>query len=633
MAHAFAASVVCLSCTLATSAFAADEVVVTATRASAGLPRDTLGASITTLTSEDLAERQVRSLADALRDVAGVAVNRAGPLGAQTQVRVRGTEANHVLVLVDGIEVTDPFLGEFDFSSLQVDEHARLEVLRGPQSALYGSDAIGGVIHYITQSGREAPGFTLRGEGGSFGTLAFAARAAGAAGDLDYAFSAGTQDASGSPTARNGVRDIGASNRVGSAKFGWQVNEAFALRAVARVSRANADFNSQDFNFTSPTYGYVVDGDDYARTRNVQGLVAAEIGRADAAFHQTLSLQGLDASRDSWSGSTRSGGDEGRRYKGSWVGTLALPSAAPQWVTFAVDREREEFRNNGPFASPAQSAKHTQDNTGVVAQYDLTLASRTGFGVALRHDANERFEDATTWRANLSQHFGTGTRGHVAAGTGIKNPSPTELFGFNPATFIGNPNLEPEKSRAWEVGIEQSLLSDRRATLGVTWSQARLDDEIYTRFSPTFVSSPDNRTQRSHQRSLESTLHAEFTPAWKLDASYTWLRARENGVEEVRRPPHIGSVNLLWRQPDAPLAVNLTARFNGSTDDLNFTNTGSARVRLASYTLVQLGARYAFGPSLEVFGRIENAFDESYEDVYTYRMPGRGVFAGLRASL
>ena len=633
MAHAFAASVSCLSAVFATSAVLADEVIVTATRAAAGLPRDTLGASITTLTPEDLAERQVRSLADALRDVPGVAVNRAGPLGAQTQVRVRGTEANHVLVLVDGIEVTDPFLGEFDFSSLQVDEFARLEVLRGPQSALYGSDAIGGVIHYLTQTGREAPGVALRGEGGSFGTLAFAARAAGVAGDFDYALTAGTQDASGSPTARRGMRDVGASNRVASGKFGWQPSDALALRAVLRVSRANTDFNSQDFDFTSPTYGFVVDGDDYARTRSVQGLLAAEIGRADAAFHQTLSVQGLDATRDSWAGTVRNGGDEGRRYKGSWVGTLTLPSAAPQWLTFALDREREEFRNNGPFATPAQSAKHTQDNTGVVAQYDLTLASRTGVGVAVRRDANQRFDDVTTWRALVSQRVGTATRVHAAAGTGIKNPSPTELFGFDPDTFIGNPALAAEKSRGWEVGFEQDLLADRRATFGFVWAQARLDDEIYTRFSPTFVSSPDNRSQRSHQRSLESTLRVAFTPAWKLDASYTWLRAREAGVEEVRRPPRSGSLNLLWRQPDAPLAVNLTARFSGSTDDFNFTSFGPPRVRLASYTLVQLGARYSFGPSLEVFGRIENALADSYEDVYTYRMPGRGVFAGLRAKL
>jgi vitamin B12 transporter len=608
----------------------ADELIVTATRAAGGVPRASLGASVTTLGADDLKERQVRSLADALRDVPGVAVSRAGPLGAATQVRLRGTEANHVLVLVDGIEVTDPFLGEYDFSSLQVDEHARIEVLRGPQSALYGSDAIGGVIHYLTQSGREAPGLSARVEGGSFGTAEFAARLAGVAGDVDYAVTGGAQDADGTPTARSGVRDIGASNRTLSGRVGWQPGERVALRGVLRVSRANADFNPQDFDFTSPTYGFVIDGDDRARTRSVQGLLAADFGGAGDRLHQTLSVQGVDASRDAWAAGSRQSGAVGRRVKGSYVATVDLPgTAVAQQLTLAVDRENESFRNNGPFASPAQSERHSLDNTGLVAQYDGLIGEHTGFGFALRRDANELFSDATTFRALASHSFGA-TRVRLAAGSGLKNPSPTELFGYDPATFVGNPALRPEKSRGWEVGAEQRML-DERALLGFTWAQARLTDEIYTRFSPSFVSSPDNRAERSHQRSLEGYGRVRLGTQWRIDAAYTWLRAREAGQEEVRRPPHSGSLNALWQTPAARLGLNLTVRFNGATDDFNFTASGPPRVRLDSYTLVQVGGRYALTPQIELYGRVDNVLAERYEDVYTYRMPGRGGFAGLRA--
>jgi len=157
-------------------------VVVTATRSGEATPVRDIGASITLLAPETLIERQTRTVADILRDVPGVAVNRTTGL---TQVRLRGSEANQTLVLIDGMEASDPFLSEFDFGSLVADENARIEVLRGQQSALYGSDAIGGVIHYITASGREAPGFSARVEGGTQETANALVRAAGVAGAFD----------------------------------------------------------------------------------------------------------------------------------------------------------------------------------------------------------------------------------------------------------------------------------------------------------------------------------------------------------------------------------------------------------------------------------------------------------------
>ena len=166
------------------------EVVVTATRDARGAFADTLGSSFTILSQEDLEKRQTRYVSDILRDVPGVAVSRLG-FGGQTQVRMRGAEGNHTLVMIDGIEASDPFFGEFDFATLIADDVARVEVLRGQQSALYGSDAIGGVINYITLDGREAPGLRTRLEGGSFGTKEVSARFAGATETVDYALSGG----------------------------------------------------------------------------------------------------------------------------------------------------------------------------------------------------------------------------------------------------------------------------------------------------------------------------------------------------------------------------------------------------------------------------------------------------------
>ncbi|MDX2234094.1 MAG: TonB-dependent receptor plug domain-containing protein, partial [Hyphomonadaceae bacterium] len=189
-----------------------DEIIVTATRDPQGIARAALGGSVTTIDAETIETRQIRQISDVLRDVPGAAVNRAGGVGGFTQVRLRGGESNHTLVLIDGMEVSDPYVGEFDFATLIADEVARVEVLRGQQGALYGSDAIGGVIHYITASGAEAPGVRARAEYGSFNAWDGAVRIADVAGPVDFAFSAAYQTTDGEPTARGGSRDVGASN-------------------------------------------------------------------------------------------------------------------------------------------------------------------------------------------------------------------------------------------------------------------------------------------------------------------------------------------------------------------------------------------------------------------------------------
>jgi vitamin B12 transporter len=609
-----------------------DQLVVSATRAPGGLDPLLIGSSITILGAQQLIDRQARTLTDVLRDVPGVSVSRAGPPGSVAQVRLRGTEANHALVLVDGMEATDPFFGEFDFATLHIDELARVEVLRGPQGALFGSDAIGGVIHYLTLSGREAPGIRLRAESGSFGTLDTALRVAGASGGFDYAVSAGLQRADGTPTARFGSRDIGVDNRTLSMRAGYDAGGGLRLRAVARASRNAADFNQQDFDFTSASYGYVIDSDDTSRNRSVQALLALDYASPEGGWQQSLQLQGLEARRDSAAGGFATGESFGRRTKGSYVASRRFAGAAfTQSLTFAGDIEREAFQNRGSFVTPAQGLARHIDNVGLVAQYDAAFGERAGAGVALRRDVNDRFDDAMTWRLQGSYRVAGSTRLRAAFGSGIKNPNPTELFGFDPDRFIGNADLRPERTRGWEVGVEQDF-ADGRVHAGVAYADARLDDEIFTRFLPGFVASPDNRDTRSRQRAVEMYSRAELGRGLRADVAWTFLDAQEDGAEEVRRPPQAGSLALAWQSADAARGLNITWRYNGRTDDFNFTNEGPPRVRLGSYQLLQVGARLRMTRTVEVFGRIENLLGETYEDVYTYRTPGRGFFLGLRAT-
>ena len=612
--------------------YSPDTIVVTASRLGT-IPVDQLGASVTVLDPQALDLRQTRQVSDILRDVPGVAVSRAGGVGGLTQIRLRGSEANHVLVLIDGIEVSDPYQGEFDFTTLIADEVARIEVLRGQQSSLYGSDAIGGVIQYLTLGGREQPGLSARLEGGSFGTVSGGARAAGVAGDLDYVVTSSAYHTGGLPNAIGGSRDLGADQVGASGKLTWSPTETFKLTGVARYSWTRADFNNSDFDAASPTFGQIVDTPGaYYTARALFGLVKGELNLLDGRWTSALTAQVADSRRRNYSAFGLDFGDNGTRYKGSFDSAIRFGSDRVQHkITAAVDVEREEFRNSSPASPFVFTGQRHTDNVGLVGVYDLVVDDRLALGASVRHDFNTRFADATTFRVQGSYKFATGTRVRAAYGTGVKNPGYFELYGFSSGQYIGNPDLRPEKSRGWEAGIEQRL--GGWGTAGVTYFRSRLDNEIYTTFGPApdFTSSA-NRDTRSRQRGVEAFVAARPVPQLRIDLAYTHLDAREDGTVEVRRPNDIGSANVTVFGKDERWSATLTARYNGKQRDVAFTDPSfvPVAVRLADYVLVNLAGSVRVGGRLEVFGRIENLFDEEYSQVFSYASPGRGAYGGVR---
>jgi len=614
-----------------------DTILVTASRSGDAVRVDQLGASVTVLDADALEQRQTRIVSDILRDVPGFAVSRTGAIGGFTQIRVRGSESNHVLVLIDGIKASDPFQGEYDFGTLIADEDARIEVLRGQQSALFGSDAIGGVIQYVTLTGAEAPGIRLRAEGGSFGTVSGGARVAGVTGDLDYALSSSYYGTRGSPTARGGTRDVGSDNAGASAKLIWNpAGGDFHLTAVGRYSLTDADQNNSEFDTTSPLFGYTIDSPGvHYRNQAFYGLVRAELGLLDGRWTNALTGQFADTTRKGYTAFGLDSGDKGRRYKGSFESAIRFGTdGLKHRVTAAVDVEREEFQNITPSPFVFQGWRHT-DNVGLVGQYELLAGDAFSFGASIRRDLNDRFDDATTWRVQSSYTFPEGTRVRAAYGTGVKNPGYYELYGFSDGRYIGNPNLKPEKSKGWEVGIEQEF-ADGRATIGATWFDNRLEDEIFTTFpAPDFIATPANRTSDSKQRGLELFVAARPIPQLRIDAAYTYLHAREDGAAEVRRPKHIGSINVTVLDPGGRFSTTLTARYNGRQDDVAFTDPSflPVRVSLQEYVLVNLSAEYRLTPSISLYGRVENLFDEKYEEIFSYVGQGRGAYAGVRVRL
>jgi vitamin B12 transporter len=413
-----------------------NDIVVTSTLSGDAIPTDLVGSSVTVIDAQDLQDRQTRILSDVLRDVPGVAVDRTGGVGGLTQVRIRGAEANQTLVFVDGIKADDPYDGSYDFATLLADDAARVEVLRGQQSSLYGSDAIGGVISYTTLTGREAPGYTARIEGGSMGTVSGGARAAGYTGDLDYALSASYYRTDGYPIAPGGSRDIGSANLGLSSKADWTPSSTFTLTAVGRYSFIHADTDDQLIAATSPIvngYPVIVAVDtpgEYYRNRGYYGLVGAHWSPFGDVWTTNLSAQIADTTRGNYNGSDVSFSDHGRRYRGAFDSTVRFGNDhVKNRFTMAADVERQDFQNTSP-GGFSDDSLHRIDTLGLVSQYDLTINDRLAISASARIDDNSRFNDDSTYRATASYLFPSGTRIHAAYGTGVKDPSASDLYAY-----------------------------------------------------------------------------------------------------------------------------------------------------------------------------------------------------------
>lgn len=599
-----------------------DDIVVTATRAETGIAREQLGGSVTLLSADDLQDRQVVSVSDLLRDVPGVEVSRLGVLGGLTQVRMRGAEGNHTLVLIDGMDASDVFQQEFDFANLIADDVARVEVLRGQQSALYGSDAIGGVIHYITATGREAPGARARAEYGSFNTGQLSVRVAGVNGPFDWALSGNVLDTDGTPGAPGGSRDLNYVGTTLTGRFGLELSENLSLTAVIRARGTEADVN-EDVDFDAiydDTPGV------YSEDESIHALIRADLSTFNDAWTHALVLQGADGQRASYS--SFPGVNEGQRLKASYVTTWRFGSESfDQHLTGAVDYRDETFSTTNIVG------ERTFDQTGVVLEYNALINGRLGLGAAVRNDSNSSFQDVTTYRAQASYALDSGTRLRAAAGSGVKNPTMSELFGFF-GTFVGNPDLQPEESTGWEVGLEQYFF-DRDVLVGVTYFDSELENEIGSQ-TILGVTRPINRVGTSSRQGVELFAQAELGQQWSVDVSYTYLDADEPTAgggrrREIRRAENIASVNVSWRTAGDRGGLNLNVRYNGEQNDDNFATFPATPVVLDAFTLVTIGGDWRLTEALDIYARVENALDEDYSETYGYASPERGYYIGLRA--
>ena len=625
-----------------------DTLVVTASRIP--VPLSTSGSSVSVIDREQIEARQSVFAVDLLQDVPGVAVSRSGSIGSQTQVRIRGAEANQVLVLIDGIKANDPAGNdEFGFQDLTTWDVERIEVVRGPQSALWGSDALAGVINVITRQPTEefsGGGFA---EGGSFDTYSLGGRVAGKVMGTRTGLSLSTVNSNGSNSSRSGDENDGYQNTTGTLTIAGSPADHLELDFVGRYTSTNKQFDATDFStgLPSDSSDETDAGLGYFRTGGTLKLLD---DRWTQSLRAAWTTTDTDNSNDFGDNGSTEADKYGIYYQTSWQFTPSASDSPGDSVTMALLHEKQDFRQRGDVIvldpdDPGQNLDPNQDQdqrtTAAVLEVIVSPLRQTSVSLSTRYDDNSDYDDVATYRATTAWTAeSTRTRLHASYGTGQKAPTFVERFGFFPDQFVGNPDLEPETSTGWEAGIEQPLF-EGRISLGATYFHEDLEDEINGfAFDPvTGGFTAENLDGESRRRGVEVTARARVTETLRFSGAYTYLDATEpdsftgDNTREIRRPRHVASLNGDWRFLANRADLNLNLAYVGDRTDVFFgPPTFDETVNLDSYYLASVAVSYRATEQVKVYARVENLLDQDYEDVYGYSTPGRGAYAGIGLS-
>jgi vitamin B12 transporter len=563
-------------------------------------------------------------IADLLRLTPGVSVSVSGPRGTQTQLRIRGSEANHTLLFVDGIRFNDPAAGnEARFELLTNDAIDRIDIYRGPQSAIWGSEAIGGVVDVHTNEARDALGLDALAEYGSLDSARASAGASHRTGKLSLGGSAGWQSSEGIDSfGPDGERD-GFENRSASFKAVFRPTDAIDLGAVGHWIEAESEYDGLD-----PVTFRRSDTLDETRNRIAAGRLWGEIRSGDWTAKLESSLLG-SANRNRL-GAAPLNSTFGRRFTANGLLTREL---GKHILAAAFDHQAERFRARDQVFFGGTDQDRSRSLIAATGEWLAQWSGKLQTNVALRHDRFSAFRDATTLRAGVEAKPGRDWRLTADYSEGIAQPTFYDLYGFFPGSFTGNPDLRPERASNWNFAIRWR--ERKRLSLALSLFSARLEDEIVDVFDPvTFRSTAANATGISRRRGAE--LEAEWRPAKATNFGfyYTLLDAEERQVEgglklrEVRRPRH--SFSLVGHGRSGRFDWGATLAYVGRRGDTDFDFFPARAVTLDDYLLASLRLAWRISPKLEVFARAENALDARYQDVVGYRTPGRTAYAGLR---
>lgn len=605
-----------------------DFIIVTASRTET--PISQVGQSVTVITAEDIKTRQSTAVVDLLRTVPGVTFTRNGGIGTTTSVNIRGAESDQTVALIDGVKLNDPSSpgSGFNFGNLLTGNISRIEVVRGSQSVLWGSQAIGGVVNIITREPTETLSFNANAEYGWRDTGQVVGNASGKFGPVSANVGASylrsdsfsTYNEARGATERDGYENYGAN-----AKFIIELSDAISADLRGWYSNGTVGIDG----FPAPTFA-LGDTNETSETEELVGYAGLNADLFDGRFHNRFAYAYTDTARENLdlSGATpfqtfdARGKNERLEYQGNF------DVSEDYALTFGAESEKSSFRTSS-FGGPISRADARIDS--FYGQFGASPITGLTLNAGARHDDHDTFGGKTTLAANgvYSPNEGKTTI-RASYGEGFKTPSLFQLF-----SVYGNTILAPETSKGWDTGITQKLL-DGTIEVGATWFHRNTSNQIM------FISCPLPRTgictnrpfgtydnvARTRAQGLEFGMILKPVEAFTVQANYSWIDAENsaNGLQLARRPSQSANAAIDYEWPFG-LETGATITHVGES----FDNASNTR-RLDGYVLVDVRASYPIVQGVSFYGRIENLFDEEYETVFRYGTPRRAAYAGVRLS-
>lgn len=609
------------------------ELVVTATRLPMPLAATT--AAVTVISGDELRSHGIATVSDALRTVNGSAVVETGPLGSATSLFLRGGESNMVRVLLDGVPLNAPG-GAVDLSNLSTADVERIEIVRGPASVLYGSDAVAGVVQIFTRGGAGAR-WEAGARGGSFGSRSADVRLATGGAVADASLSASHLSTDGIYAFNNAYRDDVVAASAGLVPGG---------RTTARLT----------VRYTNALYHYPTDGSGnvvyHDQFQTGSGVVASlDAGRYLAPRLETRLLLGL-AENTGRQDQEPNGPADTLGYYAFWsIDRVSRRSAdlrlnwhlAPATVltggaALETEAERSSNLSQSQYGPSAGSLIVSRWNRAYYGQAVADAGTHVSVTAGLRLEDNEAFGTFVTYRGGVAWHAG-GTKVRAAIGTAFKEPGFLDNDGTGYVT--GNPDLKPERSRSWDVGLEQQV---GRVALSATWFDQRFRDLIQYTFAPPTPTAPNYyNVAAANAYGLELEARASALPSLEVTARYTYTHTASadsgfdgatfaQGRRLIRRPTNAASLDLAYGF-GARGSASVAAQYVGDRDDEDFSSFPTTRVTLPSYVRVDLAGEWALlerpGHRLAATLKVENLFDRHYEQVLRFPARRRALFVGL----
>ncbi len=575
-----------------------EEIVVTASRIEE--PLQDVSSSVTVITSEDIKKMNVRDISDVFRTIPEVNLVQNGGPGKEASMILRGGDSRHVLVLIDGIRVNSPATSSFDFSGILLEDIERIEIIKGPQSTIYGSEAMAGVVNIITKRPRRS-GLELSFEGGSHGTYSPSFSVYSGSEGHSLRISASYLKTDGISAAKSGDEKDGYENSTLSGSLTIKPASWLELQLSSRFYQDSTELDGFDFM----TYRAA---DDLNYNQRGDHLLNALTLKA-YPYERWEQILRLSMVEDKISGSDPDTAFNNYMIKTekkeiNWQHNILFGDLT---LTAGVEYRKEDALNQGNFDKSRESHAYYLNNR-VILLKDLI------FNAGIRYDHYELSGSRTTYRVGALYNLrNAGLRIRSNYGTGFRAPSMNELY----FPFFGNPDLKPEKSYAWDAGMDKDLFSER-LTLTVTYFREKYKDLI------NYDSGLPKNISRADVKGIETGLKIKVSQVIDFRAGYVNLDTEDRGTGQrlSRRPEHRANMQLNVVKGDFSGTVYYI--YTGGRYD------AAIKENLPPYSIVNLSADYKFSRHLTTFMRIENLFDKDYEEAGGYGRPGFSAYGGIR---